>query len=280
MRNKVFGVGLSRSGTSSLTLALNDMGLETVHSPHHYKEIERHVASTDSPIAVMFKEFDRLFPCSQFILTIRSKDKWLDSCEEFWRLMGRHFDESLFLTLLHRNLYGSSSFNRELYSAAYDRHHEEVHAYFTDRPSDLLVIKVGIDTGVMESLSSFLHMDMPYVDFPRAHSIKVIHERVCALLTSSLDVRQISDITYTSHEYLEWVESRVSEVSVVPLEDVKGSKLLEDMIFRAYQMFKDTRKVSELMSVDPLAIQYVVKSRIKRKSLARRAVSFSKRIFT
>jgi hypothetical protein len=66
----------------------------------------------------------------------------------------------------------------------------------------------------------------------------------------------------------------------VPLEDVKGSKLLEDMIFRAYQMFKDTRKVSELMSVDPLAIQYVVKSRIKRKSLARRAVSFSKRIFT
>ena len=64
MENKVFGVGLSRSGTSSLSLALNEMGVTTAHCPHDFSMVKRKVASTDSPVAALFKDLDRIFPDS------------------------------------------------------------------------------------------------------------------------------------------------------------------------------------------------------------------------
>ena len=282
MENKVFGVGLSRSGTSSLSLALNEMGIATAHCPHDFSMVKRKVASTDSPVAALFKDLDRIFPDSQFILTVRDKSKWLESCEEFWRLMGRCFNESLFLTILRRQLYGSSGFDRGLYSEAYDRHHDNVYRYFSNRPTDLLVLNVGVDTKIMEKTGVFLNREIPYLDFPRSHSIKVKHQRVYALMNSSVSMDEVCEISYTSRDYLEWVESNIFDVHDASLSAIKGSKLLEDMIARAYLMYEDREAVSELLCVDLSAVDYVVSNGIENTSILgcaiRRAIRRVKRL--
>ena len=39
--NKVFGIGLSRTGTSSLYEALTILGIDTIHYPTNYKHMQR-----------------------------------------------------------------------------------------------------------------------------------------------------------------------------------------------------------------------------------------------
>ena len=45
-RGKILGIGLSRTGTTSLTRALEILGLRAVHFPRRLREIRRHDAAT------------------------------------------------------------------------------------------------------------------------------------------------------------------------------------------------------------------------------------------
>jgi len=64
-RIKIFGVGLFRTGTSSLTRALRELGYEIVHPPRPallpemLKEITDTDGANDSPIAYQYKELDK-----------------------------------------------------------------------------------------------------------------------------------------------------------------------------------------------------------------------------
>ena len=68
-RAKTFGIGLSRTGTTSLTLALEALGLSVAHFPTTMKQIEEHDAATDTPVAASFQSLDSRFPGSKFIYT-------------------------------------------------------------------------------------------------------------------------------------------------------------------------------------------------------------------
>lgn len=89
--NKVFGVGLSKTATTSLTFALEILGFCTKHYPslryypHWLRGIKKHVleedqAFSDITIIPFYKELDRKYPGSKFILTARDLDDWLESC--------------------------------------------------------------------------------------------------------------------------------------------------------------------------------------------------------
>ena len=95
---KIFGIGLSRTGTLSLTNALSILGIKTKHFPDdkitqselrtgQYKLsiLNNYQALADIPISPYYAEFDRLFPGITFILTTRSIDSWLKSIKH-------HFD--------------------------------------------------------------------------------------------------------------------------------------------------------------------------------------------
>ncbi|MBC6421767.1 MAG: hypothetical protein GDA43_03165 [Hormoscilla sp. SP5CHS1] len=91
-RMKVFGIGLSRTGTKSLTEALNMLGINVVHYPNDETTLQELIAGnyefsllnswdgiTDITVAPYYAQLDKIYPDSKFILTVRFGKKNLGS---------------------------------------------------------------------------------------------------------------------------------------------------------------------------------------------------------
>jgi hypothetical protein len=178
MREKVFGIGLSRTGTTSLTEALRLLGYKAVHCPLSIVAlngkglklstdiVSRFDAFTDSPVARMYKELDGAFPGSKFILTIRPLERWMDSM--------RRMRPSFFLLKalpkvrqLARDLSGTTSFSDDVALAkAFVGHSRHVREYFGERlGKDLLVLDVSA-ADAWDRLCAFLGQEKPSRPFP------------------------------------------------------------------------------------------------------------------
>ena len=93
-QSKIFGVGLSKTGTTSLARALEILGYKTRdylgvtrYSPSDLSSIDLQIidsndAFTDTPIPSFYRELDTRYPGSKFILTVRDTDDWLQSCKK------------------------------------------------------------------------------------------------------------------------------------------------------------------------------------------------------
>lgn len=195
---KVFGLGLSKTGTSSLTEALNLLGVPSVHYPHDGRTLEELRAGrfrlsileefqgvTDIPVAPFYAQLDTAFPGSKFVLTVRKRWAWLRSCEAHWRLMGDWLDNFPDFKRFHEfacaAAYGTLTFDRERFSRAYEEHGRGVLDYFRERPGDLLVMDICAGEG-WEKLCPFLGLPAPAAPFPHAN------EWMHLLLEASQDV--------------------------------------------------------------------------------------------
>jgi hypothetical protein len=178
VREKVFGIGLSRTGTTSLTEALRALGYKTVHCPlsivafdgHglklNTKIVEQFDAFTDSPVARMYRELDRAYPGSKFVLTTRPLDKWMSS-------MKRMQPSFTLLSLLPKvrqlakDLGGTASFSDERALAnGFLNHNRSVREYFGSRlGKDLLVLDVS-SAMAWDRLCNFLGQNAPHREFP------------------------------------------------------------------------------------------------------------------
>ncbi len=184
-QEKVFGIGLSKTGTSSLTEALNLLGIRSAHYPHDertYDELrngnyrlsilEEYQGVVDIPVAPYFPQLDGEFPGSKFILTIREKEAWLRSCEVHWRLMmewWHNFPQfKRFHEFISAVVYGAIAFNRGRFAFVYDTHARNARDYFKDRPRDFLVLDICGGEG-WEKLCPFLGLPVPDAPFPRAN---------------------------------------------------------------------------------------------------------------
>lgn len=76
---KVINIGLPRTGTYSLTLALIHLGYKTVHYPKKIECIEGYDAATE--VRFSYAELNQFYPESLFIYTTRDLSSWLRSCE-------------------------------------------------------------------------------------------------------------------------------------------------------------------------------------------------------
>lgn len=192
---KVFGIGLSKTGTSSLSAALNLLGVRSIHFPHDeqtFAELARgeyrlsilreYQSVTDTPVAPYFAQLDRAWPGSRFILTVRDRAPWLRSAESHWRLLKEHGQRAdderfqAFADFINACVYGCIYFNAERFSYAYDRHVRSVCEYFADRPDDLLVLDICGGDG-WERLCPFLGIPAPQdVPFPHANRSFLLHQ--------------------------------------------------------------------------------------------------------
>jgi hypothetical protein len=204
MRPKVFGIGLSKTGTSSLAAALNALGVRTIHYPNDpvtYSELrhgnvdlsilKEYSGIADTPVVPYYAQFDKVFPGSKFILTIRDKTSWLASVEKHWQAATNYPDEPLkreFQQFIRAAVYGCIDFNRDRFSYVYDLHFNNVLSYFAHRPDDLLILNICNGEG-WERLCSFLGVPVPDIEFPHANEwmTKLIHatEAVHQLPTAS-----------------------------------------------------------------------------------------------
>jgi hypothetical protein len=162
---KVFGIGLSKTGTTSLTAALRILGYRSVH----YPPLDRLGlilggcdAATDTPVACSFRELDRRYRHSKFVLTVRNRDGWLASAER--EFSGRRVSE-LWKREVRMRTYGVLEWDADTFCEAYDRHLEAVRTHFRDRHEALLVLDIT-RTPSWAPLCEFLGRPIPEQPFP------------------------------------------------------------------------------------------------------------------
>jgi 3'-phosphoadenosine 5'-phosphosulfate (PAPS) 3'-phosphatase len=182
-KGKIFGVGLSKTGTTSLANALQVLGYKTKDYPgiKSYRAgdlssvdldiVNAHDALTDTPIPSFYRELDAKYPGSKFILTVRDMDGWLRSCKKQFteRLAGIQTEAH---SRLFMDLYGCTAFDEQKFRSGYQRFVAGVSEYFKDRPADLLVIDVAAGEG-WEKLCPFLGKPVPDAPFPKANVTRI-----------------------------------------------------------------------------------------------------------
>jgi Sulfotransferase domain len=160
---KVFGIGLGRTGTTSLTVALEELGLTAQHFPQSYDAVSKNDGLTDTSIALGYKYLDFMFPDARFILTVRPIDRWLASIEAFFSELANFTIHDRYHRL-HKSLYGTSVFDERRMREAYLRHQEDVADHFRGR-SCLLTLDVT-SGDPYQALADFLGVDAPDSPFP------------------------------------------------------------------------------------------------------------------
>ena len=159
--NKIFGIGLSKTGTNSLCEALKHFRITMIHYPtkDYIDDINRTDGACDLPITARYKELDKLYPGSKFIYTIRDEESWHTSVK-------KHFIRRPTSTLSkwgkeNRELiYGSLYPDEVDFLDKYRSHASDVREYFSERYEDLLVLDVSKDNA-WENLADFLGKEPP-----------------------------------------------------------------------------------------------------------------------
>lgn len=173
--SKIFGIGLGRSGTTSLAHALTVLGYKTLHFPQSMEQIDRHEASDDLTVASRFKELDQKYPGSKFILTVRELDSWVSSClwhyQKNWGGLTRPEPAKSFCMESGLKIYGAGVGRNiqpiDLVTGS-ARHLQDVMLYFRGREKDLLVLDIVGGDG-WERLCKFLDKPTPNSPFPNSN---------------------------------------------------------------------------------------------------------------
>ncbi|MCB9988467.1 MAG: hypothetical protein H6868_03925 [Rhodospirillales bacterium] len=198
--SKIFGIGLNKTGTTTLNICGNilglqcstyDLGLVKDVIRNDYSRLKRVVEQNDLfedwPYPLIYKELDEMLPGSKFILTVRKNErKWLESLKKHTILVKP-------LLPCNRWAYGYyyPHGHEQGHIDVYNRHNEEVRNYFKDRPDDFLEICWENGDG-WEKLCSFLGKDIPDESFPHANKAgqiyasrkrKIVNQILCRLLS-------------------------------------------------------------------------------------------------
>ncbi len=123
-----------------------------------YSLVAKYDAFQDNPWPIIYKEIDRKFPGSKFILTLRDPASWIKS-------QISHFGSSK--TPMRKWIYGVGCpvGNEETYLERFQRHEREVLEYFSERPNDLLVLDIMAGDG-WAKLCPYLGRGTPNIPFP------------------------------------------------------------------------------------------------------------------
>ena len=187
---KVFGVGLSKTGTTSLSRAMSMLGYNSIHNDptlvhfmHHHNDhrlgsqldLSGKYDAVDSvwdiPTAAYYKELHAAYPDAKFILTVRETPrKWYDSFLAYlndyqYYQWGCAIPERI--QRLHEFVYGSRNIE-ENWMDSYQLHNEEVMAYFQQYATmddQLLVVDVASEDDPWSTLCSFLGRNDGPCDF-------------------------------------------------------------------------------------------------------------------
>lgn len=176
---KVVGIGLPKTGTTSLGYCFRrfgfkhhtfDMDLALKVTRNQIEDVlrvaEKHESFEDWPWFLLYKEFDRRFPNSKFILTLRK-----DPATYVRSLQGHHEREGIRKADWVKphwwdEVHGMqpAEWDYEYSARRYENHNRAVLEYFAGR-KDLLVVCWETGDG-WEKLSRFLSKRAPAEAFP------------------------------------------------------------------------------------------------------------------
>ncbi len=193
--NKIFCIGLNKTGTSSLHQAFLNIGLNSIHfAPEGLSsmsdlvmansqinksielaqaesrsllsdELEEYDAFSDiGAIIKFFRQLDQQYPNSKFVLTTREEDAWLDSRRR--HVLRNRLNKE-------KGCYKGAflEIEPEKWRETRNKHFERFTKYFLNRPNDLLVINICGGEGY-EKLCPFLGLPVINGPFPLENRIK------------------------------------------------------------------------------------------------------------
>ncbi len=189
---KIFCVGSNKTGTTSVKRALRDFGYtigdqkeaELLINDWAIRDFRRIVqyckqadAYQDIPFSLgyTYQILDYAFPDSKFILTVRNNaDEWYQSLIRFHsKVLGLDtlptsddlknfvYREKGYLWRVQKYVFGvdeTTLYDKNLYTAYYENHNEQILAYFRFRPNDLLILNL-VDEKAMRKLCNFLGIE-------------------------------------------------------------------------------------------------------------------------
>ena len=180
MTRKVFGIGLNKTGTSTLGECLVTLGYR--HRSYSYALVQQlqrgerqAVLSSyrswesfeDWPTPWLFRDLDRHYPGSLFILTRRkSVETWLNSIRE--HALRTAWREG---AIVRNAFYGSPypQLAPGLYQQVYEEHIAQVRVHFKDRPQQLLEL-CWEDGDGWDRLCGYLDREPPQMPLPHANA--------------------------------------------------------------------------------------------------------------
>jgi|TARA_B110000014_G_scaffold262855_1_gene257887 hypothetical protein len=161
---KIFIIGLPRTATTSVCLALLKMGYKTAHNAYTAQSFIDAQILADTPIFCDYQQLDKHFPQSKFIYLTREKAAWTASIKQLLQRMivnlqrpdggfnphlKRCYNE-IFSPLSRENIEDD-----DFLHGCYLRHHQGIESYFANRKEDLLTIDVN-DEDSFDKMISFL----------------------------------------------------------------------------------------------------------------------------
>lgn len=180
-QNKVFCIGMNKTGTTSIGDALGLLGLKRLgwngkisgpltlrwHEGNYQpfvKFTKQYDAFEDVPWCFVYEEMYKIYPNAKFILTERkTPEAWLSSMQSHIERVGDWVG--------HYLIYGSYDpvKNADKYLERYNNHNEEVINFFADKPGSLLRLCFENGDGWPE-LCEFLGLkDIPSFNFPHSN---------------------------------------------------------------------------------------------------------------
>ena len=161
----VFGVGLGKTGTTTLWEALNILGW----SPGYHNVVDWMIAfspsSSDSPAAIRYERLATAYPRAKFVLTVRDRQSWLRSRDNQRRRRPGRFEE---YSDVRKYLYGTTNpAPTQDPWGKYQAHVAAVRAFF-EGSGRLLELNICEGEG-WEKLCPFLGVEVPDIPFPWAN---------------------------------------------------------------------------------------------------------------
>jgi len=152
---KVFGMGLSKTGTKSLANALSQFGLEIIHFPSVNQLIKGNGA-VDTPVIAFLPQLLQLFPNAKFICTTRDIDDWLVSCKKHFKPSNNYYIHQIRMLV-----YGSILPKEDDFIKTWWRHQELI------KSLNPLIINVFNDSdNSLHKIGEYLNLIPPNINFP------------------------------------------------------------------------------------------------------------------
>ena len=173
--SKIFIIGLPRTGTTSISVALLDYGFKVAHTAYTKRAFELADVISDAPCFCDYQQLDILFPDSKFVYLHRELEKWIPSMQMLLTKMLPQLDEKngYLHPVLKRSIniifslsIEKNPLSKEHLENCYIQHREKIVNYFAGR-NDLLELDISNPTS-LQVLLTFLNVPCKEnIEFPK-----------------------------------------------------------------------------------------------------------------
>lgn len=172
--NKLFIIGLPRTGTTSISVALLDHGFKVAHTAYTKRAFELADVISDAPCFCDYQELDKLFPNSKFVYLDRSLASWVPSMQMLLnKMLPELTPKTGYLNPVLKRCINTSfklsttadPLSEHHLTTCYLDHQDNAFSYFATR-ADFLHIDIS-QSGSLKTLLQFLEISAEDVgDFP------------------------------------------------------------------------------------------------------------------